>query len=55
MIEERRLRTFGHVARSDGSQDHARALRAMIRGTPKPGRDRLDDQATHGPGRSIQT
>jgi len=33
MVLSRRLQLFGHVARGDVEQDHARALKAMIRGS----------------------
>src|SRR6218665_1706651 len=35
MVQSRRLQLFGHVARSDVEQDHARALKAMIGSPPR--------------------
>jgi len=34
VLRGRRLRLFGHVARSDGKWDHTRALRTVISGLP---------------------
>src|SRR6218665_90131 len=35
MVQSRRFQLFGHVARCDVEQDHARALKAMIGGPPR--------------------
>ena len=38
LVTDKRLRLFGHIARSSPQEDHHRAVAAVIRGLPQIGR-----------------
>ena len=48
LVSDRRLRLFGHIARSSPREDHHRALAACIRQYSPTGSDQQEDLATLG-------